>query len=80
MDEKLDHFLHGLEISLALSAIDYILRNLNSAGLDFGFGDAFVRKTIFVVLGKIQAALIKASGESAKNGIVMGEYAATPQE
>lgn len=75
MDPKLDNFLHRLEITIILSGIDFLINNLHTAGLDLGFGDAIIKRTILTVLGKLQAALIKASNEASKNGIVMSGFA-----
>ncbi len=77
MDPKLSEFLNGLQIAVALAACDFASANLHRAGLDFGFADALTKRIILTVLGKIQAALIKAANDKK---IAIGQVKLTFQD
>lgn len=61
MSKELSDFLNGLEIAAALACIDYVIKNLHNANLDFGAFDGLTKRVILTVLGKIQTALLDAT-------------------
>lgn len=65
VDDRMQRFLTAFQLHMSIEACTYVISRFYEIGLDFGFADAITKKTFLVLLGKLQAALIKAQNGSA---------------